>query len=107
MGKSLIILSIALMSICQYGIIGTSGNVERIKTLIEPAMQERGWKIIRYDGYQWGSFKRHGGTCWYHVCNKNNNNIQYQVGVSLWGDELQFWYGEPETLNRVDLKIKE
>ena len=87
-----------------YTCIGTSGNVETIKILAPKEMPKRGWKILRYEGFQYGSWNTHGGTVWYHVCNINNPNIQYRVHISLWNGELQYYYGEPEDLSRIEIK---
>lgn len=90
---------------CLYGSIGTSTRVDEIKNRAPAAMVERGWDILRYEGYQLGSFSRHGGRVWYHVRNHDNHDIQYRVYITLWGGELHFVYGAPEELSRVDLNI--
>ena len=85
-----------------YGVVGTSGNVEYIKAAAPSEMQGRGWEILRYEGYQFGSFSRHGGKVWYHVKDLNHSNTYYRVSVSMWGGELQFYYDEPESLSRLN-----
>lgn len=85
-----------------YGVVGTSGNVEYIKAAAPFEMKSRGWEILRYEGYQFGSFSTHGGKVWYHVKDLNHSNTYYRVCVSMWGDELQFYYGEPEKLGRFN-----
>lgn len=97
------LIAVCMIALCTYGIIGTSSNVDQIKKLAPDVMSERGWEILRYEGYQFGSFGNHGGKVWYHVMNKNNPKIQYRVYVVLWGGELHFTYGEPEKLNRIDV----
>lgn len=87
-----------------YSIIGTSGNVEKIKAVAPQEMIKRNWKILRYEGFQYGSWSRHGGIVWYHVCNIDNPNIQYRVNISMWKGELQYYYNSPETLNRIEVK---
>jgi hypothetical protein len=109
--KTLLIVGVVVLSIFilsniglhYYTKIGTSTRVVEIKERIPEAMTQRGWKILRYEGYQLGSWGHHGGKVWYHVQNIDNENIQYRVFVTLWGDELHFTYGEPEKLNRVDV----
>lgn len=91
--------------LCAYGLVGTGTKVDEIKTEAPIAIEKRGWKILRYEGYQWGSFAKHGGKVWYHVCNSDNPNIQYRVHVTKWGGELHFYYNEPETLQRVNANI--
>lgn len=87
-----------------YTIIGTSGNVEEIKRRVPLEIKEHGWEILRYEGFQYGSWEKHGGKCWYHVKNIDNPNIQYRVNVSLWNGELQWYYGKPESLSRIDVE---
>ena len=87
-----------------YTVIGTSENVETIKVLAPKEMSKRGWKIMRYEGFQYGSWATHGGTVWYHVCNIDNPNIQYRVHISLWNGELQYYYKAPEDLSRIEIK---
>lgn len=90
--------------ILSYSLIGTATRVDRIKELVPQKVAERGWEIIRYEGYQYGSWDHHGGTCWYHVRNIDNHNIQYRVRVSIWNGELQWYYGAPEKLLRFDIE---
>lgn len=98
-----------LIGLFSYAIIGTSGNVEEIKKLAPLKMKERNWEIVRYEGWQYGSFMNHGGKVWYHVKNMDNNDIQYRVFITLWADELHYTYGSPEVVSVVntdDFKIK-
>ena len=99
------LLILALVALFIYAVIGTSGNVEEIKKLAPNDMeQNRGWSVIRYEGYQFGSFAKHGGKVWYHVKNKDNSSIQYRVHVTMWNDELQYYYSKPEELSRFDIQ---
>ena len=87
-----------------YSAVGTRTNVNKIKAIAPIEMQKRGWKILRYEGFQYGSWARNGGIVWYHVCNIDNPNIQYRVNISMWDGELQYYYGSPEVLNRIEYK---
>lgn len=98
------ILITATVILIAYSIIGSGENVPLIKIEAPKHMAERNWKILRYEGYTWGSWMTHGGYCWYHVCNIDNPDIQYRVRVSSWRGELQFWYNEPERLFRANIK---
>lgn len=102
---TLIVLAIILFvsTIC-YTLIGTSGNIDELKRRVPVEIGQRNWKILRYEGFEYGSWNRHGGKVWYHVCNIDNPSIQYRVNVSIWGGELQYYYGEPEVLNRLEVK---
>lgn len=100
-------LIIAIVTFLLYSFIGVGTRVDTIKKMVTPqVMAERNWKILRYEGFEYGSWARHGGTCWYHVVNIDNPNIQYRVQVSLWGGELQYWYGSPEQLSRFSVNLK-
>jgi hypothetical protein len=82
-----------------YCAVGTNGNIEEITARAPTEIPERGWEIMRYEGYQYGSFGKHGGRAWYH-------SIQYRVQVSLWDGELEYWYGSPEKVSRVNVEHK-
>lgn len=90
-----------------YSCVGTSARVAEIKkTAPWDIENNRGWEIVRYEGYQQGSWSSHGGKVWYHVRDKINPNIQYRVYVTLWGGELHYVYGAPEILDRVEIDYK-
>ncbi len=89
-----------------YALVGTNGNIQEIKERAVIEIPLRGWEIMRYEGYQFGSFGKHGGYAWYHVKTVGNDSIQYRVKVSLWDGELEYWYGQPETLNRINVDHK-
>lgn len=98
--------SIALIILILYTVFGTSGRVEAIKKKAPQEIAERHWKILRYEGFQYGSWQNHGGKVWYHVANTDNPSIQYRVCITMWNGELQYHYGNPETLNRVEVEYK-
>ena len=89
-----------------YTVIGVPTNVEKIKKLAPQSISERGWKILRYEGYEYGSWYYHGGKVWYHVADTGNYNIQYRIFITLWSDELHYTYGAPEVLERVNVNYK-
>lgn len=95
---------IILTGLIIYSCIGTSGDVEKIKLRAPLEMTQRNWKILRYEGFQYGSWGNHGGKVWYHVQNIDNPSIQYRVYVTIWNDELQYKYGQPEQLHRLDIQ---
>jgi len=88
-----------------YAIVGTSERVDEIKAMAPENIASRNWEIMRYEGWEFGSFGNHGGKVWYHVRNKDNRSIQYRVCITLWGGELHYRYGAPEKLDRVDVNI--
>ena len=98
--KALILLIVAILA---YSLIGTSYKVEEIKQKAEIEIPKRNWEIVRYEGFQFGSWGNNGGKVWYHVKDKTHRNTYYRVFVTMWGGELQYNYGEPESLNRINL----
>ena len=97
---------VLLVGVLSYGLVGTSTRVDEIKQRAQMEMLERGWKTLRYEGYQLGSFGRHGGKVWYHVQNINSPSTQYRVMVTLWNNELHYTYGNPEPLSRLNIEHK-
>ena len=89
-----------------YSVIGTKGNVETIKQMAPKVISERNWKILRYEGWQYGSWMNHGGKVWYQVCEANDSSVQYRTYVTLWDGELHFTYGAPIVLSRVNVNLK-
>ena len=98
-------IATSVMAILLYSIIGTSERVDDIKERAPTDIASRGWEIMRYEGWQYGSWSHHGGKVWYHVRNKDNHSIQYRVFVTSWGGELHYIYGAPEKLQRIDLNV--
>ena len=92
----------ALFVLAGYSAIGTSGDVNEIKARSPDEIAARGWDILRYEGYQFGSWGNHGGKVWYHVKDNGHKNTYYRVFVTLWGGELHFKYGAPENLHRIN-----
>jgi hypothetical protein len=100
-----IVIFIIIMFL-SYTIIGSSSRVDDIKKDINLEMSKRNWDILRYEGYQLGSWHNHGGKVWYHVANKDNKDIQYRVYVTMWGNELHFTYGEAEKIQILNIKTQ-
>jgi hypothetical protein len=88
-----------------YMVIGTGERIDEIKTRAPQEIKERNWEILRYEGWQYGSFFNHGGKVWYHVRNTDDHDIQYRVYVTLWGGELHYYYKQPEILERNNVKV--
>jgi hypothetical protein len=102
--NTLILIFVSLITLFMYTVIGTSGDVEKIKQMAPSVIEERNWDIMRYEGWQKGSFANHGGKVWYHVRNSDDHNIQYRVYITYWGGELHFTYGSPEELQRIEFR---
>jgi hypothetical protein len=101
------VLILFVLSFIYYSIVGTDGNIEEIRAIAPADISQRGWEIIRDEGYQYGSFGKHGGYVWYHVRNTDNHSIQYRVKVTLWNGRLEYWYGAPEKLSRFNVDLNQ
>ena len=104
MRVGIVLVFLALFS---YTLVGTGTRVDEIKERAPAAISERGWAILRYEGYQWGAWSKHGGKVWYHVKDRNHKNTYYRVHVTLWSGELHFYYNKPEQLQRINLDSAE
>ena len=97
------VIAISIIGLIGYSVIGTDEKVEAIKSKAPSEIEKRGWKILRYEGFQYGSWSNHGGKVWYHVADILNPSIQYRVYITMWDGELQYYYGEPEVLQRIEV----
>jgi len=100
----LIVISV-IVGLIGYSAIGSEGKVTMIKELAPQEIVNRGWEVMRYEGYQRGSWGNHGGKVWYHVKDIKNENIQYRVYITEWNGELHFCYGQPERLERLQINL--
>lgn len=97
------ILSALFFLLIGYSFIGTSEDVQHIKSKAPSEINSRNWEVVRYEGYQYGSWGNHGGKVWYHVKDSGHKNTYYRVMITSWNGELHFTYGEPEKLSRINL----
>lgn len=97
------ILCVLIIGFSLYGCIGTEGKIDKIRAAAPSKIEQDGWVILREEGYRRGSFGKHGGYVWYHVCDADNPDIRYRVNVSMWKGRLEYHYGRPETLQRVNV----
>lgn len=104
----LIVVSIivSIIGIVAYSLIGTEGRVPEIKNRAPAIIESNGYTILRYEGYQRGSWGEHGGRVWYHVCESTNPNIRYRMFATLWNGEIQFTYGNPEPIWNTQIEVK-
>lgn len=105
-GISIMLVGLGLIiGLLSYGIVGTEGRVPEIKERALKDISQRGWEVIRYESYDRGSFYNHGGKVWYHVRDKDDHGIKYRVYITLWGGELHYHYGKPESIDRVRVNL--
>lgn len=97
----IIIFVVALL--VGYSFIGTNEDVGEIKQRAPSEISSRNWELLRYEGYKYGSWGNHGGKVWYHVKDLGHKNTYYRVYVTQWDDELHFHYGDPESINRINI----
>jgi len=98
-----LVIIILIIILIGYSVIGSDSKVELIKSKAPDEIKKRGWKILRYEGFQFGSWGNHGGKVWYHVSDTLNPSIQYRVFVTIWNGELQYHYDAPEVLQRIEI----
>lgn len=88
MRKLIVILS---LSLSQCG----SGNLEYVKEHAPAKWEKQGFKVVDYEGYQWGSwvpFTTYGGACvWHRLKKLKDNGISYTGCIKRWGDELHVY----------------
>lgn len=101
-----IAIAAIIVALLGYTFIGCATRVHEIKDQAPKAIEERGWKIMRYEGYQWGAWGHHGGKVWYHVQDVKDATIQYRIYITKWGGELHFTYGQPEILSRINIDAR-
>lgn len=104
--KSIIATLAVIVALLGYSTIGTGTRVDEIKAEAKESIESRGWKILRYEGYQWGSWAQHGGRVWYHVADVKDPSIQYRIFITKRGGELHYWYKNPEPLSRININHK-
>jgi hypothetical protein len=77
--KKIAILTIALtLTAC------SASRVDDIKQHAEEIWNKNGFKVIGYEGYQYGSFDTFGGKVWYIV---QKDNTLFHGALTKWGDE--------------------
>lgn len=94
---------LAVSCIAMFGLSGCgSANREYIKERAEQRWEEVGFRVIGYEGYQWGFWigGKWGGACvWYMLEPVKSNGIHYSGYLQRWGDELHV-YG-PKAIDAI------
>jgi hypothetical protein len=85
--KSLIGLSLltAVLAGC------SAQNVDAIKAIAPKTIEQAGFEIIGYEGYQWTGLGRWGGCVWYTMKKKPDKGTTYHGCVSKWGEEYHIY----------------
>ncbi len=65
--------------------------VDDIKAAAPATIEQAGFEIIGYEGYQWGMAGQWGGCVWYTMKKKPDTGITYHGCVSKWGDEYHIY----------------
>ena len=89
---------------CKSGLIYnvSPGNLEYVKQHAEARWSELGFRVIGYDGFNWGDcwFGVYGGAKVWYVLQRNlqtqfgtffNNGITYCGYLQRWGDEIHMY----------------
>jgi len=66
----------------------TSHRVDDIKLHAEKTFNQAGFKVIGYEGYEYGFIQTYGGCVWYTL---DRNGITYDACISKWGDEYHIY----------------
>ncbi len=99
------VIATIVLSVFAYTVVGVGTRVDAIKEMAPAEMEARNWEVIRYEGFQYGSWDKHGGKVWYHLKDKSKDDIFYRVCVTMWDNELQYYYGDPEQYTKIDVNI--
>lgn len=66
-------------------------HVDAIKAAAPKTLEQAGFEIIGYEGYEWTGFGQWGGCVWYTMKKKPDVGITYHGCVSKWGDEYHIY----------------
>lgn len=89
-----------------YTVFGVETRIPEIERRAPSELSIDGFVVLRYEGYQRGSWMNHGGKAWYHVAESTNPNVRYRVCVTLWGGQLQLCYGHSEAISDVEVRYE-
>lgn len=103
--KTILLLFLVAIPLITYSIVGTEERVSKLKILAPKELEARNFNILRYEGYERGSWCYHGGKVWYHVEEKTNPNIRYRIFCTLWNNEVHLYYAYTENINNLQVKI--
>lgn len=70
-----------------------SGNREYVEERAETRWNQVGYRIIGYEGYQWGFwFGPYGGAAvWYQLETTTPNGVRYTGFLYRWGNEIHVY----------------
>lgn len=71
----------------------SSGNLDYVKEHANETWERYGFKVIAYEGYQWGFFGHNsygGAKVWYRL-ERPDNTITYTGSLQRWGDEIHIY----------------
>lgn len=81
-----------IASIMSSFLIGCSAqNVDAIKLESQKTIEQSGFEIIGYEGYEWTGFGRWGGCVWYTMRKNPDNGITYHGCISKWDNEYHIY----------------
>lgn len=87
-----VILIAVLAAGVYFGMIGSARNVDDIKAHAPKVLDEMGFVIVNYEGFQWGAGGTYGGRAWYNVKRKDDPaGHLYNLLLSKWGNEYQLY----------------
>ena len=80
-----LLLSLLLLAGC------SNTFVEDIKIHAPATVEQAGFRVVGYEGYQWTGFGRWGGCVWYTMRREPDNGVTYEGCVSKWLNEYHIY----------------
>ena len=78
---------------------GSNSNLEYVKERASPRWEEVGFKVVGYQGHQWGRLgfgTPYGGAkVWYELRAVPDNGITYSGYIVRWGNDLEVYGPTP------------
>jgi len=99
MKTTTVIIAIIL---CLLSLSCSDANKEYVKSRAEQRWLEAGYKVIGYEGHQWGfGIGPYGGAqVWYQLETIKPNGVRYSGYLQRWGDEPLQMYG-PKAIDAI------
>lgn len=91
----IIVFIIFVVLFMGYGMSCSYGNLDAIKDNAENVWENNGFRVIGYQGYQWGHLgcgTYYGGaTVWYTLKKISDDKVTYEGAIRRWGKEYHIY----------------
>jgi hypothetical protein len=100
---SIVLLSVTFIFGCSFG------NLQDIKDKAPEVWRQNGFKVVGYEGFQWGKWGIFGSTyggayVWHRLEKIPDNGITYSGYIQRWGNEYHV-YG-PSAIDAIRPSIR-